>query len=44
VPAYSEEFHPSFCPFCGLKFLSKTIDVGNGEEPDEFKPFWNDAP
>lgn len=33
VPNYSPEWHPSFCPFCGLEFLFKTT----GDEIDREK-------
>ena len=38
VPGYSEEWMPSFCPYCGLKFIRRTVGAGEEEEAADFKP------
>jgi hypothetical protein len=34
VPAYSDEWMPLFCPYCGIKFRRHEC----GGEPADFKP------
>ena len=34
MAAYSREWMPSFCPYCGTKFIGRTI----AGEPDSFLP------
>lgn len=38
MAAISPEWMPSYCPYCGIMFLRKTIGEGDDEEPDDFLP------
>lgn len=35
VAAMSEEWHPSYCCYCGMKFTRKTVDDGI---PEDYRP------
>jgi hypothetical protein len=38
MAALSPEWMPSYCPYCGIKFVRKTTGEGDDEEPDNFLP------
>ena len=38
MTALSLEWMPNFCPYCGIKFVTKTIGSDDDERPDDYRP------